>query len=329
VTPPLNFNHTQTHSDVIMQALEWQVTFWSGEVTADERRAFQQWHDADRQHADTWSQLQKTDSKLATLAMPGATHAIRNARQTASRRKALGIFGLFVGTGIVINGIRHTPQWHIATADYRTSHGERREVALPDGTQITMNTATAIDVAFDDAQRLVRIRSGEIFVVTAKDTLSGAQARPFLVQTSEGTVRPIGTRFNVRQGDGYSSVAVSEGAVEINLRSGTGQPTLLKAGQQTCFNEHDIGTIEATPTTNQAWMRGLLVAERMRLEDFLVELGRYRHGFLRCDPAVADLIVSGVYATDDTDKALASLVEALPIRAQYMSRFWVTIQARQ
>jgi transmembrane sensor len=65
----------------------------------------------------------------------------------------------------------------------------------------------------------------------------------------------------------------------------------------------------------------------MRLQDFVAELARYRRGFLRCDPSVANLIVSGVYSVDNTDATIASLVDALPIRVQYVSRFWVSIHA--
>jgi transmembrane sensor len=325
----MDVDHMMSQSDVLNQALEWQVTFWSGEVTEDEQRTFQQWIKADTRHAAIWSQLQKTDNKLGMLTLPGAAPAIRASRQSLSRRKALRVLGLFVGTGIVINTVRTTPQWQSVAADYHTDLGKRRDITLADGTQITLNTATAIDVTFDDTHRLVRIRHGEIFVVTAPDHGRENNPRPFLVQTTEGTVRPIGTRFNVRQDDKRSLVAVLEGIVEITPRATRGNPIRLLAGQQTSFSEHDVASIESTSTANHAWVRGLLVAERMRLEDFITELARYRRGFLRCDPAVANLIVSGVYTTEDTDKTLASLADALPIRAQYLSRYWVAIQPRQ
>lgn len=305
------------------------MTFWSGEVTPEERRAFQQWLDTDTRHADIWKQIQRTDNRLSTLSIPAAAPALRAHRQSTARRKTLRILGLFVGAGVLANTVRHTPQWQGAMSDYHTALGERREITLPDGTRITLNTTTAVDVIFDDVKRLVRIRNGEIFVVTAPDNHEAGLARPFFVQTSEGTVRPIGTRFNVRQDDGRSQVAVFEGAVEINPRSGSGRPTLLKAGQQTSFNAREVASYEAASTVNEVWTRGLLVAERMRLADFLAELSRYRRGFIRCDADVAELIVSGVYATDDTDRTLSSLIEVLPIRAQYLSRYWVTLQARR
>jgi len=67
----------------------------------------------------------------------------------------------------------------------------------------------------------------------------------------------------------------------------------------------------------------------MRLADFLVQLSRHRPGVVRCDPAVAELVVSGVYPLDDTDRVLAALAQALPVRADYATRYWVTVRARQ
>ncbi|HNR11604.1 MAG TPA: hypothetical protein PKN72_10460 [Nitrosomonas europaea] len=89
-----------------------------------------------------------------------------------------------------------------------------------------------------------------------------------------------------------------------------------------------IEAAEALQISATAWTRGLLVAERMRLEDFLAELGRYRSGVLRCDPAVRDLIVSGVYSLDDTDQSLRLLAQALPVQVQTVTRWWTIVGPR-
>ncbi|KAG0759335.1 hypothetical protein G6F57_017955 [Rhizopus arrhizus] len=65
----------------------------------------------------------------------------------------------------------------------------------------------------------------------------------------------------------------------------------------------------------------------MRLDAFVAELARYRSGLLRCDPAVADLRVSGVFSLRDTDRALDNLTRGLPVTVAYRSRYWVTVRA--
>lgn len=314
-------------SNALHQAFEWQVTFWSGEITEAERSAFQQWLSSDERHSAAWSQVQKSQSALTSMSAPGAASTLRATRKMAARRKSLRALGLLVGAGTVVHFVRQTPEWQGLSADYHTAQGERQDVTLPDGTLVTLNTASTIDIAFDRDQRLIHLRRGEIFVVTGpKTTDAGQTLPPLVVMTTEGSVRPIGTQFNVRQEKQSSLVAVVEGAVDITPRLGT-QSARLSAGHKTRFGDQEVDSVGKKAGNDASWTKGLLVAERMRLQDFIAELSRYRRGFLRCDPAVADLIVSGVYSIDHTDATIASLVEALPIRAQYVSRFWVSINA--
>ena len=77
-----------------------------------------------------------------------------------------------------------------------------------------------------------------------------------------------------------------------------------------------------------AWTRGLLIAENMRLADFLSELARYRRGHLGCDPKVADLRIVGTYALADTDRVLAALEATLPVRVRTPLPWWVVVEPR-
>ncbi len=113
------------------------------------------------------------------------------------RRAALGKLALLLAVMPVGWGswkLAQSQQW---TADYRTAVGERREWTLADGSRITLNTNTAVDVLFDSQQRLIRLREGEILVQTATD--NSPLARPFLVSTAQGHMQALGTRFIVRQ----------------------------------------------------------------------------------------------------------------------------------
>ncbi|HBD34979.1 MAG TPA: histidine kinase, partial [Cupriavidus sp.] len=59
--------------------------------------------------------------------------------------------------------------------------------------------------------------------------------------------------------------------------------------------------------------------------DFLAEVDRYRPGRLRCAPDVADLRVSGTFPIADTDRILDALRTALPVRIQFLTRYWTTV----
>lgn len=312
------------------EAFEWQVTLWSGEVTDAEQRGFENWLRADARHEAAWSQVRQVGQQLHAVPGAVASPVLKASLAARGQRRAVfrGVAG-FAVTGVVAWMVRETPQWQIATADYRTGRGERREVVLPDGTRIMLNTASSVDLRFDAHERRVMLRSGEIFIATAKDR--GLTQRPFVLETEEGRVRPLGTRFAVRRLEGASPsavlVQVVEGAVEL-APDGDSIRRRLEAGQKATFTRHGVAKSLQADESGAAWTRGLLVANRMRLSDFLEELGRYRSGVLRCDPAVADLVVSGVYLLADTDAVLTSLAQALPLRVNSVTRYWVTVAAK-
>ena len=60
--------------------------------------------------------------------------------------------------------------------------------------------------------------------------------------------------------------------------------------------------------------------------DFIEELGRYRPGVLRCDPAVQGLSISGAFRIDDTDTVLENLSKTLPVKVRYVTRYWASIE---
>lgn len=325
---------TSGHLDAAAQAaLQWQVVLWSGEVTPEERRAFEQWLGDDPAHRQAWQRVQRVAEQLHAVPSSIAAPALRSARAAAGsrnrRRAVLRSLALLAGAGIAAYAVRETPQWQFATADYRTARGERRELVLPDGTQITLNTATAVDLRFTAQERRLVLLSGEVLVATAPD--NQPLQRPFLVETGEGTIRPLGTRFTVRRLEETSPVQslvqVLEGTVEIAPRDGDA-PLRLRAGQKAVFSRSLVEASAPVDPIDTAWLRGLLVAERMRLADFITELGRYRSGVLRCDPSVADLVISGVYPLDDSDAILQSVAQALPVRIRATTRYWVTVMAR-
>src|SRR5690606_37333668 len=123
----------------------------------------------------------------------------------------------------------------------------------------------------------------------------------------------LGTRFSVRQDAGVSHVAVAAHAVEVRP-SRTPQVVRIDTGYSLSFSADNVGLLRALDPDAQAWVHGMLVSVDWRLGDVVHELARYRPGYLGCSGQVAELRLSGAFNLDDTDIALASLEDALPIR---------------
>ena len=213
------------------------------------------------------------------------------------------------------------PQTMLAwAADHRTATGEQRDVMLPDGTLVRLNTASAFNVDYSDSLRRIVVREGEIFVSTAADA-----RRPFVVDTVHGRLRALGTRFNVRQTEDATQLAVYQGAVEVRPNA-NGSATIIDAGWQAGFTRTAIEAPTAHDAADPAWTRGLLIADNLPLRDVVRELRRYRRGHIGLHEGIADLKVYGNLPLDDTDRALLMLTTVLPVRIRETFPWWVSIE---
>ncbi|TDV07111.1 FecR domain-containing protein [Paraburkholderia caballeronis] len=310
---------------VAREAAAWLVRLHDS-PTREDLAACERWRAADPEHERAWQRAQQLNAKFgvvpAHVGLPVLGRKVRAGRRTATKTLTL----LLVAGPAGYLAYRTTP-WREWAADQRTATGERRSVTLADGTRVDLNTSTAFDVVFSRDERRLVLHAGEILVETGPDLHRDGGYRPFVVQTSQGRVRALGTRFVVRSDDGgdRTRVAVLQSAVEITPASAARLARVVVAGQQACFTATSVGPTRAADPHVADWTRGMLFAEHMRLGDFLAELGRYRRGLLRCDPAVADLAISGAFQIDRADDILAALPQTLPVRVVARTRYWITV----
>lgn len=319
-------------TSVIREAAQWLVRLHADEVKAGDVAACARWRAANPAHEEAWQKAERLSLQFGVvppeLGVPVLTrqHARNNRRAVLRTLVALGLLAPAAWLG-----------WR---ADYVTATGERRDITLADGSRLTLNTDTAVDVVWSDTQRLVRLRRGEVYVRTAPDaTRPAGQRRPFVVETQQGRMRALGTRFVVRLLPATSDTAqatqltVLEHRVEV-IPAGGGSPILVDAGQGLGFTAMQSGDVQRNADIATAaggapgWTQGVLYADGQRLDAFLAELSRYRPGTIRCAPEVASLRISGAYQLRDTDHVLAILQETLPVQVMLRTRFWVTVVPR-
>ena len=309
---------------VVDAAVDWLVHLWSGEATESSRAQWQRWRAANPLHDEAWRRVEAQDLRWRARA-PGLAGALASAAPAAGRRRLLGGMAALAVVGLAV----HTGREQIAArgwlAQVRTAKGEQRRLQLPDGTQLLLNTATALDIDFSATLRRLRLHQGELLVTTAPDTQE--PKRPFVVDTPAGRAQALGTRFTVRHdADGpaahATSVAVFEGAVELR---GAGPALRIAAGQAAQLPAGGTAAETRPAPAAPAWAEGVLVASDMRLDAFVDELRRYRPGLLQLAPEVAGLRLSGVFPLADTDRILQALVQVLPVQVHVPVRYWVRI----
>ncbi|MCX2864613.1 FecR domain-containing protein [Paucibacter sp. PLA-PC-4] len=228
---------------------------------------------------------------------------------------------------------------------YDTGIGEQRLVILRDGTRMSLNTSTRVQVELDQTQRRVRVEGGEAFFEVAKDA-----SRPFVVQAAGTEVTATGTAFVVRltpPGAGASQaldVTLVEGQVvvrEAERRIAAArivQPIVMAPGERLRVRGDQGAGGNASkaappqrdrPRMDQvlAWKRGEAVFDNASLPQALAEMNRYSATPIVADPSLAALRISGLFKTGDSAgfaQAVAKLhdlrVRELPDRLELLPR---------
>ncbi len=304
--------------DTFEAAATWYVQFQSQAPTPAEHHAWQQWLSRDPSHLAAWNQLEQLQRSLGGLPQDVTRRALSTTQQ---RRQVLKWMLVLGGGGYLGWNLQQHSGVGTLLADYRTPIGKHQRIQLADGTRIELNTRSAIDVIFDERQRLIRLREGEVLIHTGRL----AAQLPFYVETRQGRVQALGTRFTVRQLADSTRVGVLEDRVQVSPVDNPSSGQLLKAGQSADFDRLNVGPIHPFTATQAAWVDGQLIVLDARLGDVIDELSRYRSGVLQCDAISARLRVSGTFLLDATDAVLTNLQATLPIQVKYFTRYWVSI----
>lgn len=310
-------------SSLIKEAADWALSFRYDQPGEAERHAFERWRASSPAHADAWERVQSVFQTFEQVPVDIGKGALQALNRKQNRRRSLQLLSTLLVAGPA--GWLAWRQVSIWSADLATATGEQKALALPDGSRLVLNTASAVDVAFTASERRLRLRAGEILIETKPDPSD--VNRPFLVDTPCGVVQALGTRFSVRKlGEGACRVAVFEHAVM--LRPLVGGSYILHAGEQADFGLSHIDEPRPVDPAQALWENGMLLARDMRLGDVIAELSRHRPGVLRCDPAVAELRVTGAISLKDTDAALRLLASTLPLQIELRTPYWVTVAPR-
>ncbi|WP_414661737.1 FecR family protein [Horticoccus sp. 23ND18S-11] len=207
--------------------LEREATEWffrrDGGFTAADERAFARWLAQNEGQAAAFAEIERTWRVLGAtqdrVAVPIGIADLPARRRSAVAQVALraaAVVALGVGSWALwprSDGTR--AWWGSAGASFAeqaaTESGGLRRLDLPDGSTLTLNASSAVDVQFSRSERRVRLLRGE-----AHFTVAPNSARPFVVEANGVAVKAVGTAFNVRLQSASVDVLVTEGKVRVD-----------------------------------------------------------------------------------------------------------------
>lgn len=319
------------YKSVSDEAVVWFTRLQSGDATEDTRRQFEVWRARSPIHArefdkisalwndldslKTWADQELTKRKSISGIPAYSQNRMR--KRGASRRRS------FVGgvlLTLLIGGFWLPNVWVQLASDYHTETGEQKTLNLVDGSMVYLDTSSALSVDSSPQIRRLALDEGRALFVVAED-----KRRPFEVAAAGGTVRALGTEFEVYKKSDQVTVTVLKGTVEVSRDDSA---VRLVPGQQIHYGPNiTLSEVEAIDSEQiAAWRRGKLVFNDQPLGKVIEEVNRYRNGAIFIlDQQLRTSRVSGIFDTGNPDAALQTLEDILPIRMRRLTPYLILL----
>jgi transmembrane sensor len=348
-------------------AASWYDRMHCERVPEETRKDFDAWLAQSPHHRAAYEQIEQTWSSLHSVAHDPEILALRHetalrlTRHATLRVRPISLalaatVLLTLGVGLLVV-VRPNSGLSSLTAmlgwlrgheqsQYVTATGERLVVNLEDGSQVTLNTQTSLSVDFTPTERWVRLNGGQALFEVAKD-----RTRPFIVEVHNRRLVAVGTSFDVRLDGAQVRVTMLEGTVRVDDVRGlhprerqkaagpAGAPKeasstaveTITAGEQLIASDRSPDSIRpADGERTTSWRHGQIIFDDTRLADAVAELNRYSQVKLQLDdPALADLRLSGAFATGNPRLFLEALTTYFPIQAAQSDEHRVLLKRRQ
>lgn len=302
------------------RASAWVALLDSPECTSHDRAEFDRWLDESPRHVAAYVEAERVHQAAAQL---NHDELLQAAARIAWRATGRGttrsrwwvpttlVASLLVATVVGVNWLRAPGEPTVQ--HYATAIGEQRSLRLADGTQIMLDTDSAIVARFGDDRREIELDRGRVQFQVAADA-----QRPFSVKAGDGVIRDIGTTFQVSKHADSINVGLIEGSVIVS--SGVAQVgSTLNPGQQISYDRSGRMTPAEPLDLNvaQAWPTGDLVFKNSRLDTLLTEMNRYSSTkLLLAEPALGEITISGVFHIGDQASLLKALEQGWSLRAE-------------
>lgn len=291
-----------THDpNIESSALDWVIR--QRDPAFEDWEQFSDWLAQSPAHADAYHELAALDGELGDL--PEATppvdvphendNVVPLVPRKATRRAWLS--GALAASAVAVVSIaflqRQTNEYRIETA-----MGETQQIALADGSKISVNGGSSVLLDRGDPRKATVERGQALFAVVHRDDA------PFRVAVGDAQLVDVGTVFDVTRNESGTVIAVSEGAVVYNPDKDN---VRIDAGHRLTVRDGDKPELRDVNVTGVGgWQSGQLVYDGVPLEDVAAEISRTTGIKLRTAPGASGVLFRGALQTGTEPARLVS-----------------------
>lgn len=311
------------------QAAKWWLTLRVAEPTEKDLIRWLDWHGRDPRNAEAFEgardlagRLQATDREavsglIAEFAAPG-----RRTRSAAlGWPLSLGIAMVAIAAAVVSYRRIVMPADTRAWLEYATPIAVNRDIALPDGSRITLGAQSQLDASFNARARRVELKEGEAYFKVSHD-----ENRPFYVRAGGLTIRDIGTAFDVLKTGQRVTVTVTQGRIQVTEAGVPSQGAYasntvdISAGQQVLYSPAAAGlrVARVDPAETLSWREQRLEFVGTPLSTVIANINRYaKRPLAITDPLIGQLSFTGTVDLHSLDRWLGALQTVFPVRIEH------------
>lgn len=316
--------------DVDAQAAAWLGELYSGELTDELEARFSGWMAHDRANRMALADLEQTWQDLGLLLVredldreaawgvkqgPAGEPVVAANDNLANkmRKWALPAAAVLLIMVSVLSYLTLFPSSPVTEFSYASAPGESRQIALADGTELTLGAATSVSGRFSRKKRELTLETGRIFIDVHRDA-----ERPFLLESGNARVRVLGTAFDVQRGYDWVGVSLTRGKLQVGLSNNGSENKLLSPGERVeVRRDGTISDPEPFLPSALSWREGNLEYVDMPLREVVFDLNRYRsRPIVIGDEELEDMRVTFAVPSGDTDIFLDAVSSMLPVAVE-------------
>ncbi|SFG29477.1 FecR family protein [Novosphingobium sp. CF614] len=322
----------------------WLVRLDSGPLDPREQAEFEAWHAGSPINSPAFERAQEAWNLFESAEGDSHSKALRESALEVGPESRRGIW-LGAGAGIAASLLaaaafnidlllpspKEAADVAVASApvamealkpsqgEFATGRGGRRAIDLADGSVLTLNTDSAVRVAYAPGRRFVRLLRGQVLFEVARD-----RRRPFVVQAADRQVTALGTVFEVMLDRDRMKVTLVEGKVVVDAASDRPanaaiiKPMVLAPGQEFVAAIGSAPQLAHVDVDQQLrWREGFVEFDDVPLAAAVREMNRYSSRQLIVhDDVIGNLRISGVFRTGNPQRFGAIVGELLPVRSR-------------
>lgn len=304
----------KTRARIRSEASDWVVRL-AEHASADDHAAFRRWRDADPRHAEAYDRIASIWNRAEQLS-PSPTAVSLRANLQFERPRAFGLaLAASLAAMILVSVLLLGPRWLPGSALeqepmlFAAALGEIKDIDLPDGSRLTLDSASKVEADFTQGERNLTLKEGRARFKVAHES------RPFVVRAGSSQVVATGTLFDVSLIGGRTAVLLLEGSVEVRANDDRQRLERLKPGQKLILSASAPAERRNATQGDTVWPARMLEFDNTRLDEAAALANRYNSAQLKLgSDRIRSLRVSGGFRAGDSTGLARSLAAAFDLR---------------